>query len=318
MPAGFVSALSFRLRGVVLLVLCACAAPLQAKPFICMQTNMGSFCMEMLPDAAPKTVANFLAYVSAGSYTNSLIHDSVAGVSISGGAYTLGNGISAIATNAPIPAEVKLSNLRGTVAMARSATDLNSATSQWFINRADNTNLDTANGGGYTVFARIVSGMDIVDAIGGLPVFQLGANIPSAPAIAVPDSTVLSASMLISVSSVTRIDPPAYQCSMNTPNDTLTEFCGTSLSFPVTINGHLYVGTLNYVGTVNGKLVFQVDTSQLSGLTDTGQARATFNSTNNTLTIPSVRSGSTAFTNVQLALTSSSPLQFTLTSYTPR
>lgn len=316
--ARFVTGTGLRRRGLLLLALCAFAAPLYAKPFICMQTNMGSFCMELLPDAAPKTVANFLAYVNAGSYTNSLIHDSVPGVSISGGGYTLGDSITTIAANAPVQAEVKLSNLRGTVAMARSANDLNSATSQWFINRADNTALDTANGGGYTVFARIASGINVVDAIGMLPVFSLAANIPAVPAIAVPDSTVLSPQMLVTIASITRIDVPAYQCSINTPNDTLTEFCGSSLTFPVMVNGHLYEGTLNFVSSVNGKLVFQVDTSQLKIITDTGQQRATFNADSNTLTIPSVRSGATAFTNVQLVLTNSSPLQFTLNSYTPR
>ncbi len=136
-------------------------------------TGVGTFNAEMNSALAPNTVTNFLAYVNANSFANSIVHrsDKPLGV-IQGGGYLNNLNLSAIPTNAPITLENSdtLVNARGTIAMARSSNP-NSATSEWFINTADNSvNLPPASSGGYAVFGRVTgSGMSVVDAVGALP-----------------------------------------------------------------------------------------------------------------------------------------------------
>lgn len=305
------------------LLLCGLTPMLNAKPYVCMETNVGEYCMELLPEAAPATVANFLHYVDDGDYTNTMIHRSEPGFVIQGGGYTLfSNIIGLLTVDPPVTNEFNQTNARGTVAMARIGGSVNSATSQWFINLANNSNLDTVDGG-FTVFARIVKGMDIVDGIAALTRFNLTASLGTAfntvPTTALPGATDIAASQLVRVTRAyrTEIHPGLlpYQCSLTSPGDTLTEFCGSTLSFPVLVGSVLYEGSLAYIPGRTG-LVFAVDKTKLKVLTDTGQARATF--TGGVLTIPSVRNGSRAFDNVRLNLTSSSPLEFTLDSFTPR
>jgi cyclophilin family peptidyl-prolyl cis-trans isomerase len=124
-------------------------------------------------------VANFLSYVNAGSYTNSIFHrsttDNPADIQIvQGGGFVLnGLQIDPIATAAPIPLEAGLSNLKGTIAMARTATP-NSATSQWFFNVTDNLDLDPSPGNdGYAVFGAVIGGgISVIEAIGAVPVYD--------------------------------------------------------------------------------------------------------------------------------------------------
>ncbi|MBC7860573.1 MAG: peptidylprolyl isomerase [Burkholderiaceae bacterium] len=133
-----------------------------------MKTTRGDMLLELYPSNAPITVNNFLQYVNAGFYANLLFHRVEPGFVIQGGGFT--TALQQAATNAPIKLEVPngLSNLRGTVAMARTGV-LDSATSQFFINLADaNAALDTA-GGGYAVFGKVVSGMGTVDTIAAVP-----------------------------------------------------------------------------------------------------------------------------------------------------
>lgn len=148
-------------------------------------TVLGKFNVELLASAAPQTVDNFAAYVNAGSYTNTVIHRSVAlnGTTnriVQGGGYD--TGFNAIGRGSPIPLEYNLPNIRGTLAMARTS-DPNSATSEWFFNVDDNTDvLGTSNGGGYAVFGRVLgTGMTVVDAISAVPSsYSIGSltNVP--------------------------------------------------------------------------------------------------------------------------------------------
>ncbi len=305
------------------LLLSTGATTVAAAPYVCMQTNVGEFCMELFPTAAPATVANFLRYVDDGDYTDSMIHRSVPGFVIQGGGYTVfSNLVSTMTVDPPVVNEYNQSNLRGTVAMARLGGSVNSATSQWFVNLASNTFLDSVDGG-FTVFARIVKGMDVVDSIAGLTRFNLTGALGSAfgevPSIAAAGSAQINLSDLIRVQRAYRTDTnPAllpYQCSLTSPGDTLTEFCGSTVTFPVLVDGVLYEATMAYVAGRTG-LVFSVDKTKLKVLTDSGQARATFAA--GVLTIPSVRNGPRAFDNVKLNLTSTTPLEFTVSSYTPR
>lgn len=143
-------------------------------------TDFGKFNVELNATAAPVTVTNFLSYVNAGSYTNSFFHRSVPGFVIQGGGFAVNATpqIYSIPTSAPIALESSLANVRGTIAMARTDTP-NSATSQWFFNTVDNSQmLQPGTSGGYAVFGRVLgSGMSVVDAIAVLPVYSVP-NIP--------------------------------------------------------------------------------------------------------------------------------------------
>lgn len=123
--------------------------------------------VELYPSNAPLSVNNILEYVNAGFYSNLIFHRVVPNFVVQGGGFS--PEMVQASTRAPIKLEVPngLSNLRGTVAMARTA-EANSATSQFFINTADNLTLDTV-GGGYAVFGKVISGMETVDAISAVP-----------------------------------------------------------------------------------------------------------------------------------------------------
>lgn len=139
-------------------------------------TNMGAFVIELNAKAAPKTVENFLAYVKSGFYKNTLFHRVITNFMIQGGGFVMG--MEEKDTRAPIALESRngLSNVRGTIAMART-NDPNSATSQFFINVRDNRFLDAnqaQDGNGYAVFGKVVSGMSTVDAIARVKTHSVG------------------------------------------------------------------------------------------------------------------------------------------------
>jgi peptidyl-prolyl cis-trans isomerase A (cyclophilin A) len=129
------------------------------------ETSMGSFTIELDADAAPVTVENFLKYADDGHFDGTVFHRVIPGFVIQGGGLTAD--MDPKPTRAPIKNEAKngLKNLRGTLSMART-NDVNSATSQFFVNLVDNAFLDHQPGNyGYAVFGRVVEGMDVIDAI---------------------------------------------------------------------------------------------------------------------------------------------------------
>ena len=137
----------------VAVLLTTLSLPAQTVRF---ETNLGNIDVQLLPADAPKTVANFLQYANSGAFNGSFIHRSVPSFVIQGGGYTWSNsaGPVAVPSNAPVVNEFKISNTRGTIAMAKLGADPNSATNQWFFNLVDNSsNLDNQNGG-FTVFGR--------------------------------------------------------------------------------------------------------------------------------------------------------------------
>lgn len=137
-----------------------------ANPRVQLTTNLGEITIELFPAKAPKSVENFLGYVKDGFYDGTIFHRVIADFMIQGGGFT--RDLKQKPTRAAIPIESKngLSNLRGTVAMARTA-DPNSATAQFFINTVDNQRLDFTSDAspGYAVFGKVVSGMDVVERI---------------------------------------------------------------------------------------------------------------------------------------------------------
>lgn len=159
---------------VCLALLALTAAPASAT-IVRVDTPVGHFFVDLLEEEAPATVANFLSYVRDGSFDNSIIHRSSHGFIVQGGGFTFtDNEITEIPQKAPVANEFGLSNTRGTVAMAKIADDPDSATSQWFVNAADNAaNLDDQNGG-FTVFGRVLgNGMAVVDLLNSIARFNL-------------------------------------------------------------------------------------------------------------------------------------------------
>jgi peptidyl-prolyl cis-trans isomerase A (cyclophilin A) len=150
-------------------------------------TSAGDIVIDLDAARAPKSVDNFLTYVKAGHYNGTVFHRVISGFMIQGGGMT--PDLKEKPTRAPIPLESKngLSNVRGSVAMART-NDPNSASSQFFINVKDNERLDAANspdGNGYAVFGKVVSGMDVVDKIRAVPTGSKGPydDVPNTPVI---------------------------------------------------------------------------------------------------------------------------------------
>ena len=145
--------------------------------------NFGSVQVELFNSEAPSTVANFLNYVTAGRYNNTMIHrvDTSLGV-VQGGGFT--SSAASITTGADlmIPLEYSHPNARGTLGMARNANP-NSATSQWYFNTHDNsTLLGPSNGGGYAVFGQVLgNGMDVIDAIAALQTFPYASPFNQVP-----------------------------------------------------------------------------------------------------------------------------------------
>jgi len=146
-----------------------------AHPVVQLKTTQGDIRVELYPEKAPKTVANFLDYVKAGQYNGTIFHRVIKGFMIQGGGYKAN--FDEKPTRAPIPLESRngLKNVTGTLAMARTS-DPNSATAQFFINTVDNAGLDYPNpdGNGYAVFGKVVSGMDVVKKIEAAPTTSRG------------------------------------------------------------------------------------------------------------------------------------------------
>ena len=135
------------------------AGPMKVK----LETSMGDIVLELKEEAAPVTVKNFLRYVEEGFYDGTIFHRVIPNFMIQGGGFA--TDLKGKPTHPMIVNEFKLSNVRGTIAMAKLGSNPNSATSQFFINLKDNSgNLDRQNGG-FTVFAKVVEGMDIVGSI---------------------------------------------------------------------------------------------------------------------------------------------------------
>jgi cyclophilin family peptidyl-prolyl cis-trans isomerase len=150
---------------------------------VLLDTNYGDIVIDLDYDAAPITVENFEAYVNDEFYNNLTFHRVIDGFMIQGGGF-YADLSKREPTRDPIINEFGRSNLRGTVAMAKTPGFPNSATSQFFINLGDNSGpppaLDTQNGG-FTVFGEVVSGMDVVDAIAGVDTHDVSYDMKDVP-----------------------------------------------------------------------------------------------------------------------------------------
>ena len=169
----------------------ALSAFAQDAPRVKFTTSAGDFVVEVYPDKAPKTVENFLRYVKDKHYDGTIFHRVIDNFMIQGGGYDANfaqkptrppvphEGVEALAKGGP-------KNVAGTLAMART-NDPNSASAQFFINVKDNAFLDpTAQKPGYTVFGKVVSGMDVVNKIKATPTGAAGpfpSDVPRTPIV---------------------------------------------------------------------------------------------------------------------------------------
>jgi peptidyl-prolyl cis-trans isomerase A (cyclophilin A) len=160
-------------------------APSTPNPVVIVDTTAGAITIELFADRAPDSVNNFLEYVRDGFYAGTIFHRVVPGYVIQGGGYT--PELVEKSTRPPVRSEATngLTNLRGTIAVARGA-DPDSGTAQVFINLVDNRRLDYVSNQsgltwGYTVFGKVVDGMDVVDRIAALPTRAQGPFVGDVP-----------------------------------------------------------------------------------------------------------------------------------------
>ena len=169
-----------------------------AGPKVEFKTTMGNFVVELDSVKAPKTTANFLNYVNSGFYNGTIFHSVIDGFMIQGGGFT--PDLVQKPTDGPVVSEAQngLKNNKYTIAMARTS-DPDSATSQFFINVNDNAALDYPNamGNGYTVFGKVISGTQTIDAIRKIPTMvapapRMGrmADVPS-KTVTIESATIL-------------------------------------------------------------------------------------------------------------------------------
>jgi len=163
--------------------------PAQAQPSaprVALETSEGTIVIELAPQAAPKTVENFLGYVKSGHYNGTIFHRVIPSFMVQGGGFAADMKEKPTRGTIPLESQNGLKNARGTVAMARRG-DPNSASAQFFINVVDNARLDYPNpdGNGYAVFGKVVEGMDVVEKIRAAPTSTRGVyeNVPVQPIV---------------------------------------------------------------------------------------------------------------------------------------
>lgn len=159
----------------ILLLAFVSSAHADPAPRVRVTTSMGSFVIELMPDRAPLTVANFLRYVKEGQYTQTLFHRVIANFVIQGGGHDA-HSYTLKPVHEPIVNESGsgLQNKRGTVGLAR-AEPPHSGNCQFYVNLVDNAELDPLpTRWGYSVFGKVVEGMEVIDRIGVVPTGPMG------------------------------------------------------------------------------------------------------------------------------------------------
>lgn len=180
----------FYLVLIMLVVVQSAVAADQAtvNPRVALETSKGRIVIELFPQKAPATVKNFLSYVDAGFYDGTVFHRVIPKFMIQGGGLTVDMKIKPTEKPVPNEADNSLKNTRGSVAMARTPNP-HSATSQFFINTADNESLNhrekTSQGWGYAVFGQVTEGMAVIDAISGVKTGSSGMfrDVPVEPVV---------------------------------------------------------------------------------------------------------------------------------------
>lgn len=225
-------------------------------------TNLGIFDIVLFEDVTPETVENFVAYADGGRYRNTFFHRAPTGFVVQGGGFSYdGGAFGKVSTFAPVRNEPGISNVEGTVAMAKLGGDPNSATSQFFINLSDDnaSNLDFQNGG-FTVFGRIAgNGMDLFQEIDALPKgdYTISPGGVPTPLDDVPVNVSFPAPAVLDPGTLVRV--------LNVGVSPILGYSATSLSpaiATVSINGN----TLRVNGVNSGTARIRVRATDLDGL----------------------------------------------------
>jgi cyclophilin family peptidyl-prolyl cis-trans isomerase len=287
---------------------------------VCMEINLGDICVRLFLEDAPKTVENFLRYVNDGAYNNTIFHrlykseDKSLTVAQAGRySYFPTANIVAQALYAPVVNEYKRSNVRGTLAMAKTAASADSATSQWFINLGDNSSsLNTSNNGGFTVFAEVIGkGMEVVDKIAALSIYDARSFFNNADMAELPlvqNDATRSVDDFVTIKKAYSNGPLGKVVALATYG---TASLTAGMQVPVRVGNKLYLLTI--VNSEAGTNKYKVDTSKIIELIDNGRIAADFDG--QFLTIPTVRWGDKIFTNVVLQLTNASTLELELQNF---
>lgn len=243
----------------------------EAESAVRVNTSLGAMDFILFNNATPATVNNFMSYVNANRYTGVAFHRSVPGFVIQAGGFTgtgTGSQFTSVVTSPAVTNEPGLSNLRGTIAMAKVGGNPNSATSQFFVNTSDSNapNLDTQNGG-FTVFGRVAgSGMTVVDAINALPraTYSLFLNssstatsFPDFPMNAPTAPAVMDQTKLVNILSVTSIPTLSYSITGNTQ--------------PQVASANIVNGELRLTGLRGGQTTITVTATDLDNLSTSQQ-----------------------------------------------
>ena len=232
-------------------------------------TTQGPIDVVLYDAETPKTVANFKSYVRSGAWVDSFVHRSVRNfvVQLGGYAWPTSGYAGHIATLPPVVNEFSAarSNLRGTVAMAKSAGNPDSATSEWFVNLADNSaNLDNQNGG-FTVFGRITApGMAVVDKIAALGTVDAGGAFTNLPVVALNSASVQRENVVL-VTRVSELPPLTEQSDsdriFNYLEAAYPQYLQPTRGQGSTGLGYIfryYSGTDAYIGTKDDKVWYLV------------------------------------------------------------
>jgi len=295
------------------------AAVAQTSTIVRVSTTYGDFSIELYGAAAPQNVQNFLNYVNRGAYAGSYFHRLDTGTNnvLQGGGFTFQPWVGPIAipSDPPVPLEYNLPNVRGSIGVART-TEPNSATSQWFINLADNTAAfgPTETSAGYTVMGAVLGdGMKVVDAIAELKTHNLGATHSQFPLRNYPneDNIVRPENLVLMNAEVTHRFSEAVS---------VFEYQSTLLFTSVNVNGgeELYTLNLSLVPDPE-KIIFRLNTETMVPLQAAIEGMSTFSTSDNLLRIPSVEVNDfgliLTLRNVVLRLTDPATWEFTVESY---
>lgn len=282
-----------------------------AQTIVNVETNVGNFSIELFDTATPATVANFLSYVNSGRYNGTFIHRVVRDFVVQGGFFVFdeaGQQVSGINLDPPVVNEFGISSTRGTVAMAKLGGDPNSATSQWFVNLADNSaNLDNQNGG-FTVFGRVIEpGMTVVDAISALSLFNINGVSDAIPLTNFAGGGVLTENFINIQMSVSA--PPAPIIS-----NSFDEAAGL-LKLKVALDGTQFLGLSFSIDSLVAPVVIRGLPNSVVSEVSGDASFATFSSADGSLVIPQLYiNGAVAFRNVRFVLTDGEQFLFTLQS----
>ena len=281
-----------------------------AETVVHVQTNLGEFYLQLFDEVAPKTVSNFINYVLTGRYENSIVHRLVPGFVIQGGRLKVPQELQfeLVPVGPSVVNEPHFSNTRGTIAMARVGGQVDSATSQWFINLADNTSLDFVDEG-FTVFGVVLgSGMDVVDQIAASQIVNLtglGISLPEFP-LTNFDGTLRRESLII-------MDMTLVSGDFTPPN--VLDDVNADVS--IKVNGGtagIAQLTLDIVST-SPSVIVQVMPDTIVPLTEVETGFSVFNANTGQLLIPELSvNGGIAYKNLLFNLTNPELLQFTLVS----